>query len=102
MGAFRRDHHALRVILRDAVLIRRIVHRALLRSDRALTGDTTLQLSADFLAGALFDRVSTTKKSQRTEEEKKRGGFHLCMLGKGTANASAAKRRAGRAAMITM
>ena len=61
-GVFRGSgrFHTLRMSLRHAVFAGRITRRTLLRSNRALSGDTALQLILNFRGLPLFERVGAT------------------------------------------
>jgi hypothetical protein len=60
------------------------------RSNRALTGDTALQLRANFLCGLSLQRIGASASDQPDDDGKrKREAFHLAILGSRPFNASA-------------
>ena len=65
-----------------------IVRGPLFRANRSLAGHAALELTADFLRGALFERVSTSAHDERARAND-RQGLHLFILGSERSNARA-------------
>jgi hypothetical protein len=66
-----------------------IVRGPLFRANRSLARHATLELTSDFLRGALFERVSTAAENERARAND-RQGLHLLILGSERSNARAA------------
>jgi hypothetical protein len=75
--------------LRNTVFAGLIVGRPLDRTEFSLAGHAAFKLVADFAGGALFERIGTTARYQRTSKENQdRQGPHLPILGSALVNAS--------------
>ena len=74
--------------LRDAVLSRGVIRRAIKRADRSLARHAALELASHFSRAALFQRISTPRHDKR-ERADDRQGFHLLILESKCANAIA-------------
>jgi hypothetical protein len=74
--------------LRDCVFGRRIAGFSLFGPNRSLTGHPALELIADFLGAALFERVRTSPGEKRARAND-RQGLHLLILGSEPNNARA-------------
>ena len=81
--------HTLRMSLRNGVFAGRIIFRALLRPNRALAGDASLKLTADFVGAALFEWIGTSPGEKRARANN-RQGLHLLILRSRRSNASGA------------
>ena len=78
--------HTLRMSLRYCVFAGRIIFRAVLRTNRALTGDAALELTAHFLRATLFERIRACPGEKRARANN-RQGLHLLILGSRRSNA---------------